>query len=35
MADFLSNLRNPIAWDVGEQIKRTEAFKKEKQHKNQ
>ncbi|MBO6606697.1 MAG: hypothetical protein JJ905_09630 [Psychroserpens sp.] len=31
MADFLSNLRNPIPWDVDEQIKRTEAFIKAKE----
>jgi hypothetical protein len=28
MAEFLANLRNPLAWDVEEQIQRTEAFKR-------
>lgn len=31
MAKFLSNLRNPLEWNLEEQIKRTEEFKKEKQ----
>ena len=35
MAEFLSNLRNPLEWNLEEQIKRTEKFKKEKQNKNQ
>ena len=31
IADFLSNLRNPLQWNLEEQIKRTEDFKKEKE----
>lgn len=34
IADFLSNLRNPMEWDLEEQIIRTEEFKKEKQNSN-
>ena len=34
MADFLSNLRSPMEWNLEEQIKRTEEFKKEKQNSN-
>jgi hypothetical protein len=34
MAEFLSNLRNPLEWNLEEQIKRTEEFKKEKQNRN-
>ena len=30
MAEFLSNLRNPLPWNLEEQIKRTEEFKKAK-----
>lgn len=33
IAEFLSNLRNPIEWDLVKQIKRTEEFKYEKQNK--
>ncbi|EAZ82919.1 DUF6624 domain-containing protein [Algoriphagus machipongonensis] len=31
MTEFLSNLRNPLKWDLEKQIKRTEEFLKEKQ----
>lgn len=34
IAEFLSNLRNPLEWNLEEQIKRTEEFKKEKQQRN-
>ena len=30
MAEFLANLRNPLKWDLEEQIQRTEEFQKEK-----
>lgn len=30
MAEFLANLRNPLKWDLEEQIQRTEAFQREK-----
>lgn len=33
IAEFLSNLRNPIEWNLVKQIKRTEEFEKEKQNK--
>jgi hypothetical protein len=29
MAEFLANLRNPLKWDLEEQINRTEAFQRE------
>lgn len=34
MAVFLSNLRNPLEWNLEEQIKRTEQFKKDKRNQN-
>jgi len=34
MAEFLSNLRNPLEWNLEKQIKRTEEFKKEKENRN-
>lgn len=33
IAEFLSNLRNPIEWNLVKQIKRTEEYEKEKQNK--
>ena len=34
MAEFLANLRNPLEWNLEEQIRRTEEFKKVKQDMN-
>jgi hypothetical protein len=35
MKEFLSNLRNPLEWDLEEQIRRTEKFELERNKKKE